>query len=226
MKETAKQLVTPVVLSVAGAVAVWAALHFTAPKSVSREATAASTSNSISSFDSDRWREAVEKVKADRINPENVALEVPSEMRHYEDRHWFLATQVAEVKQHNIQTCQDFIDVAMMLKRGEMVAVPAVTDDYVLLGVGARADDGAFTKYEADQPIPLYDEAQLRDEYARLSALRSNVTGSAKAKTAKQTDKQKQSAVSRPFSVNEEQTLLDKYYNQPASRQQLFADYD
>lgn len=225
MKETAKQLVTPVVLSVAGAVAVWAALHFTAPKSVSLEATATSTSNSITSFDSDRWREAVEKVKADRINPENVALDVPPEMRHYEDRHWFLATQVAEVKKNNIQRCQDFVDVAMMLKRGELVSVPAVTDDYVLLGVGARADDGAFTKYVDDQPIPLYDEAQLRDENARLSALRSNVTGSAKSKTAKQTDKQKQSLASQPSSVNE-QALLDQYYNQPASRQQLFADYD
>ena len=227
MKETAKQLVTPVVLSVAGAVAVWAALHFTAPKSASREVTATSMSNSISSFDSDRWREAVEKVKADRVNPENVALEVPPEMRHYEDRHWFLATQVAEVKKHNIQTCQDFIDVAMMLKRGEMVAVPAVTDDYVLLGVGARADDGAFTKYEDDQPIPLYDEAQLRDENTRLSALRSSVTGNARAKTAKQNDKQKQSVGSQPFSsTKEQQALLDQYYNQPASRQQLFADYD
>jgi hypothetical protein len=226
VKETAKQLVTPVVLSVAGAVAVWAALHFTAPKSVTREATATSISNSITSFDSDRWREAVEKAKADRVNPENVALDVPPEMRHYEDRHWFLATQVAEVKKNNIQRCQDFVDVAMMLKRGELVAVPAVTDDYVLLGVGARADDGAFTKYEDDQPVPLYDEAQLRNENARLSALRPNVSGSGKAKTAKQTDKQKQSTASQPLSVNEQQALLDQYYNQPASRQQLFADYD
>ncbi|HEX7723475.1 MAG TPA: DUF5715 family protein [Pyrinomonadaceae bacterium] len=227
MKETAKQLVTPVILSVAGAVAVWAALHFTAPKSASREATATSVSNSISSFDSDRWREAVEKVKADRVNPENVTLEVPPELRHYDDRHWFLATQVADVKKHNIQTCQDFIEVAMMLKRGEMVAVPAVTDDYVLLGVGARADDGAFTKYEDDQPIPLYDEAQLRNEYARLNALRSSVTGSAKTKSAKQNDKQKQSMGSLPFSsVKEQQALLDQYYNQPATRQQLFTDYD
>lgn len=226
MKETAKQLVTPVILSVAGAVAVWAALYFTAPKSASREATATSTSNSISGFDTDRWREAVEKAKADRVNPENVALEVPPELRHYDDRHWFLATQVAEVKKHNIQTCQDFIDVATMLKRGEMVAVPAVTEDYVLLGVGARADDGAFTKYEDDQPIPLYDEAQLRDEYARLSASRSSVTGSARAKTPKQNDKQRQSTGNQQLSVNEEQALLDQYYNQPATRQQLFADYD
>ena len=180
----------------------------------------------MSGFDTDRWREAVEKAKADRVNPENVALEVPPEMRHYEDRHWFLATQVAEVKKHNIHTCQDFVDVATMLKRGEMVAVSAVTDDYVLLGVGARADDGAFTKYEDDQPIPLYDETQLRDEYARLSALRSNVTGTARAKPPKQNDKQKQSMGSRQLSVSEQQALLDQYYNQPATRQQLFADYD
>jgi len=227
VKETAKQFVTPVILSVAGAVAVWAALHFTAPKAVKLEATATSMSNSGSGFDTDRWREAVAKVKADRLNPENVALDVPPEMRHYEDRHWFLATQVAEVKKHNIQTCQDFIDVATMLKRGEMVAVPAVTDDYVLLGVGARADDGAFTKNVDDQPVPLYDEAQLRDEYARLNALRGKPGGTAKAKNARQNDVQKQPAGRPPFSsANEEQALLDQYYNQAAVRQQLFADYD
>ena len=236
VKETSRQLVTPVILSVAGAVAVWAALHFTAPKPTSVE-TATRMSDAGSGFDTDRWREAVEKVKADRINPENVALDIPSQLRHYDDRHWFLATQVAEVKKQSIQACQDFIDVAAMLQRGEMVAVPAVTDDYVLFGVGARADDGAFNTYQDDQAIPLYNEAQLRDEYARLDALRGNVAGNAKTKARadtaktpdriKQTDKQKQPAGRQPSaSVNEEQALLDKYYNQPASRQQLFADYE
>src|SRR5437588_443281 len=102
VRETRRQLVTPIILSVAGAAAVWAALHFTAPKPANVE-TATSMSTAVSAFDSDRWREAVEKVKADRTNPENVAHDIPPELRHYEDRHWFLATQVAEVKQHNIQ---------------------------------------------------------------------------------------------------------------------------
>src|SRR5205823_5204269 len=83
----------------------------------------------------------------------------------------------------------------------------------------------------------LYNEAQLRDEYARLNALRVNSTGNAKTKTradtaktsdrARQNDKQKQAAGREPSaSVNDEQALLDNYYNQSASRQQLFAGYE
>ena len=195
-------------------------------------------STTVSAFDSDRWREAVEKVKADRTNPENVALDIPPELRHYEDRHWFLATQVAEVKKHNIQTCQDFVDVATMLQRGEMVAVPAVTDDYVLFGVGARADDGAFNTYQDDQPIPLYDEPQLRDEYARLDTARANTqneVGSLKTRSgaksnrdrARQHDLQKQIAERQQQlkSINEEKAALDESYSQPNTRQRLLGDY-
>jgi len=216
---------------------VWAALHFTAPKPGSVE-TAAGMSNPASGFDTDRWRQAVEKVKADRANPENVALDVPSELRHYEDRHWFLATQVAEVKKQNIQTCQDFVDVATMLQRGEMVAAPAVTDDYVLFGVGAKVDDGPFQIYEDDHAIPLYDETQLRDEYARLNSARANSQnelGSLKAQLSKtknrdrarQRDLQKQIAERQQQlkSIDEEKATLDQSYNQPNTRQRLFGDY-
>jgi len=237
VKEKARQLVTPVILSVAGAMVVWAALHFTAPKSANVE-TAASMSNGVGAFDSDRWRQAVEKVKADRVNPENVALDIPAELRHYDDRHWFLATQVAEVKKHNIKTCQDFVDVGAMLQRREMVAVPAVTDDYVLFGVGARADDGVFNTYQNDQAIPLYDEPQLRDEYTRLDTARANTQneiGSLKTQSgaksnrdrARQRDLQKQIAERQQQlkSINEEKAVLDQSYSQPNTRQKLFGDY-
>ena len=191
-----------------------------------------------SGFDTDRWREAVEKVKADRANAENVALDIPTELRHYEDRHWFLATQVAEVKKHNLETCQDFADVAIMLQRGEMVPVPAVTDDYVLFGVGAKADNGAFQIYEDDRAIPLYDETQLRDEYTRLNSARANVQselGSLKTQLgatknrdrARQRDLQKQIAARQQQlqSIDEENATLDQSYNQPNTRQRLFSSY-
>ena len=197
-----------------------------------------SMSNALSGFDSDRWREAVEKVKADRANPENVALDIPPELRHYEDRHWFLATQVAEVKKHNIQTCQDFADLATMLQRGELVAVPTVTDDYVLFGVGARADYGAFNIYEDDRAIPLYDEVQLRDEYARLETARANTQSeivNLRAQSGargnrdrvRQRDVQKQIAERQQQlkSINEEKATLDQSYNQPNTRQRLFGEY-
>src|SRR5437868_14023447 len=132
-------------------------------------------STAVSAFDSDRWREAVEKVKADRTNPENVALDIPPELRHYEDRHWFLATQVAEVKKFNVQPVQDFVDLAALIERGEVVPVPAVTDTYILFGVAARVDGGVFTRYVANQNIELNDEAGLRDAYARLETAHANL---------------------------------------------------
>src|SRR5687768_14941316 len=83
------------------------------------------------------WSEAAEKVKADRGEPAgvNARVEVPPELKHYSERHWFLATQVAEVAEHNVRTCQDYMDLAGMIERGEMVPVPAVTESYVLFGV-------------------------------------------------------------------------------------------
>jgi len=69
-----------------------------------------------------------------------------------------------------VQRCQDFVDLAAMMERGEVVSVPAVTDTYILFGVGARVDGGVFTRYVAHQNIELNDEAGLRDAYARLES--------------------------------------------------------
>src|SRR5258708_354081 len=72
--------------------------------------------------DADLWARAVERVKEDRSADPSLggAVETPTELRHYSDRHWFLATQVAEVRKFNVQSCQDFVDLASMIERGEM----------------------------------------------------------------------------------------------------------
>src|SRR6266403_3832229 len=175
MKETTRLVIHILAIAALG-VGLWALLHFTAPKRQSQGQSTTSLSNFTNSTNDELWAQAVEKVKADRGDAANTkaAAEVPPELRHYEDRHWFLATQVAEVRQHNIQTCQDFVDLAAMIERGEMVEVPAVTDTYVLFGVGAKADDDAFSRYEDDHSIELYSEAQLGDAYRRLDDKRSN----------------------------------------------------
>ena len=74
-----------------------------------------------------------------------------------------------EVKK-NLQPVQDFVDLAAMIQRGELVPLPAVTENYILFGVGARVDGDAFTRYVADQNLELNDEAGLRDTYTRLVA--------------------------------------------------------
>jgi hypothetical protein len=222
----------------AAGVGVWALLRFTAPKQFGQSA------NIPSSFDnsanSDQWARAIERVKEDRGADANAqgAGPVPPELRHYEDRHWFLATQVAEVRKHNLHSCQDFVDLAAMIERRELVPVPAVTDTYVLFGVGAKADEGAFSRYENDQSIGLYNEAQLRDEYARIDAARANLqTSMASLKNqmaamkgsrgqARELQKQITARQQELNSTDEQKALLDQFYGQPDSRQRLFSEYE
>jgi Family of unknown function (DUF5715) len=227
-----------ILASVAAGVAVWALLHFTAPK---RRGQSANNTSSSSSTNPDLWNQAVEKVKEDRGAAANAqaGISVPPELRHYDDRHWFLATQVAEVKKHNIQSSQDFVDLAAMIERGELVTVPAVTDTYVLFGVGARADDDVFSRYANEQSVGLYNEAQLRDAYARIEATRANLQNLmanlksqlgalGKRDRTQQKELQKQMAARQQEmkSADDERALLDQAYGQPDSRQRLFRDYD
>ncbi len=233
------RLVLIILASAATGVAVWALLHFTAPKRQGQSTN--NPSSAVTSTNVDLWSQAVEKVKEDRgeATKGQAAAEVPPELRHYQDRHWFLATQVAEVRKHNIQTCQDFVDLAAMIERGEIVPVPAVTDTYILFGVGAKADEGAFSRYANDQSIGLYNEGQLRDEYARIDATRANLLSSIanlkvqlgalkKRDRTKQKELQKQVTARQQElkSTDEEKALLDQFYGQPDSRQRLLHDYE
>ena len=130
----------------------WALYHF---KIAKRLRTQSATNLASVSFtpDPDAWNRAVETAKADRAGVGAGALEIPSELKHYEERYWFLATQVAEIEKYNIPSCQDYLDLAATIERGEMVPVPAVTDTYVLLGIGQRADDSPFSRYEEDKDL-------------------------------------------------------------------------
>ena len=99
------------------------------------------------------------------------ALEIPPELRHYEERYWFLATQVAEIEKYKIHTVQDYLDLAAMIERGELVPVPAVTETYILLGVGQRADEEPFTKFEEEEDRTDTDP----DEYQRTAKARAKL---------------------------------------------------
>jgi hypothetical protein len=140
------------VLLVLGAGA-WAALHYKiSPFNYLQQTTGVSSNVSAPG---DAWAMAIQKVKENRTEPGG-PIETPPELRHYSDRHWFLATQVAEIEKHGVPTCQDFVDLAAMIERGEIVSVPAVTDSYVLYGVGERADDDMFNRYEDERSVELY----------------------------------------------------------------------
>ena len=95
---------------------VWAFLHFKGKRRLAQ--TQISSSNITNLLGADAWYRAVEKVKADRGGEGAGALEIPPELKHYEERYWFLATQVAEVEKYKIHTCQDYLDLATLIERG------------------------------------------------------------------------------------------------------------
>jgi Family of unknown function (DUF5715) len=130
---------------------VWAVRHFRGSRHLPAPATQLNTVTGAAIFQ--QWSQAVEKIKAERDESmRGGGAETPPELKHYDERYWFLATQIAEVAKYNIPTCQDYFDLAAMLQRGEMVSVPGVTETYVLYGVAQRVDDSEFTSEEGVTP--------------------------------------------------------------------------
>src|ERR1044072_2925561 len=173
MKGLRKQFLVTVLVSAVAAVAVYALLRFTAPRWYGQQSTSVPASLRHST---DTWEEAVAKVKEDRGElATQPAIAVPPELRHYSDRNWFLATQVAEVHKYNVQTSQDFVDLAALIERGELVPLPALTDNYILYGVGATTNSDRFNRFTDDHSVELYTEAELRDAYARMDSTRASI---------------------------------------------------
>jgi hypothetical protein len=160
-------------LVVAG-VAAWRIIRFTSERRSRLFQSANEWSNLATNSASYSWDAAVEMVKAPRGEELGGALEIPPELRHYQERYWFLATQVAEIEKYNVHTVQDYLDLAAMIQRGELIPVPAVTEKFILLGVGQRADEEPFTKFEEEA-----EDGTVTDpgDYQPLQKLAQNFNG-------------------------------------------------
>jgi hypothetical protein len=181
-------------------------------------------------------------VKQDRGEPtgRQAKIDTPSELRHYSDTRRFLATQVAEVKEHHVDTPQDLVDLARMIDRGELVPVPLVTENYILFGVGGSADSGPFTRYLDGKSVDIYDEAGLARQYEtlatsasslekQLAAIKLQLSGLKKRDRSQRAKLQADIAgINQQLKSNhDDKRSLDHYYDLKApTRQQLFSDYD
>jgi len=229
-----------IVATTAFATAVWGVARFMFKHPATVESTSAAAPLAS---DPGLWTRSVEKIKEDRGETGNVAIEIPTELRHYDERRWFLATQVAEVKKVNLQPVQDFVDLAAMVRRGEMVPLPAVTDTYILFGVGARVNGDAFTRYVANQNLELNDEAGLLTvaasvaaEHTKLQKEISNLQDQLSvindnARTKHDELERAITALQQELKSNEaDQKLIDQYYELHASSTagspKLLRDYD
>ena len=234
-----KRIVLILFLFAAVGVAAWAAIRFVLPKWHARQVD--QPAEIATAGIPETWDQAAEKVKADRGEPAGTGarVETPPELKHYEERHWFLATQVAEVAEHRVQTAQDYMDLAAMIKLGEMVTVPALTDSYILFGIGERATEEAFSRYTDDRSIDLYNESQLSDAYKQLDEKRTRIQAdiaSLKSQAAKLTrrEKSKQRELQKQISAREaelgaatkEKSELDEVYGNAETRQKMFRDYE
>jgi len=169
-----RRVLLVLILVVAG-VAAWRIFRFTSERRNRLFQAAHDWSNVAANSATYSWDEAVEKVKAPRGEELGGTLDVPPELKHYEERYWFLATQVAEIEKYNIHTVQDYLDLAAMIDRGELIPVAAVTENYILLGVGQRADEEPFTKFDDEEK----EESSVADpgDYQALQKLAKNFNG-------------------------------------------------
>ncbi|HKC65610.1 MAG TPA: DUF5715 family protein [Pyrinomonadaceae bacterium] len=186
------------------------------------------------------WTQAVRKVKEDRGEPvgSKAKVDTPPQLRQYSDRRRFLAVQVAEQREHQLETPRDFVDLAAMLKGGEMVELQPLTHDYILFGVGGNADPEPFTRYENGERVPLYDEAGLEQAYDEIAQSRETIENEINGlkKELNSLNRRERSARTRLQNeisdrekalkaAAESKELLDRNYVDAAHRQKLFNEY-
>jgi hypothetical protein len=122
---------------------------------------------------------AARKVEEDRNEPtgNKAEIKIPAELKLYQDRRRFLAIQIAEWREQRYEIPRDFYELLEMAQQGEFVALPSLTPDYILYGVGLKADD-ELTHYDekTGKSIPLFgtDEA-VTQEIERLNNLLSGL---------------------------------------------------
>lgn len=176
-----KLLILLVVCIVAGATT-WAAVHLLRKYDRVAQSTNGIDAVGDRSTDPISWYAAVERLKAPRdASIIGAPLIIPPELKHYDERYWFLATQVAEIEKYHVHTCQDFLDLASVIQRGEIVPLPAVTDTYVLFGIGQRANDSEFTRFEETpedgEEVKPVDPEELSRDYQVLQTLAKDFAG-------------------------------------------------
>jgi hypothetical protein len=189
------------------------------------------------------WPLAAQRVTEERGGPtgRQAKVEVPPQLKHYSDTRRFLAIQVAEWKEHSVETPHDYAGLAGMIRGGGLVEVPAATDSYVLYGVGALADAGPFTHYDksAGRSVAVYDEAELGGERARLeesvarareevAAMEAEAGSLGKAERSRRASLRAQVAKKEKAlkSQLDGANLLDAFYGDAGSRRALFAERD
>ena len=192
----------------------------------------------------DPWQEAALKVEEDRGEPmgRQALVDVPAQLKHYDDPRRLLGIQVAEWRKQGLQTPHDFADLITLIKKGEMLELPALGENYILYGVGFSASDEPFTHYDkaAGKSVTLYSgDAELVQEHGQiadsLKLLEEIVAGLRnELKAAPKHDRALRTRLSSEVGENERaikalkerKKLLDSFYQNEDARRLLSAEYE
>jgi Family of unknown function (DUF5715) len=214
-----------------------------APRRVWAPASIDAVPASTAAAEASPWGAAARRVTEDRGEPtgRQAKVEVPEQLRHYSDSRRFLAIQVAEWKEHGVETPHDYAGLAGMIRAGELVELPTATESYVLYGVGALADTEPFTHFDksAGRSVTILDEAELAAEYARLDesaagiraeidSLKRESDALGRKERSRLASLRKQIAQQEKAlkAASERRELLDAFYREGERRRDLDAERD
>jgi len=190
------------------------------------------------------WKEAAQQVEEDRNEPmgSRAVVEVPEELKHYSNRRQFLGTQVAEFHKDRFKIPKDYGDLVALVQGGELVEMPPVGKDYVLFGIGGRADRGPLTRYDpaTGSSIPLYADQREIDAASNELAARIAETTSSIADLGRQMRdvgrRDRRRSASLRAEISRKQSLLatlartkadaDSWYDDPSRRAELLAQHE
>jgi len=150
---------------------------------------------------------AIAQVEEVRGSPGRV--EIPDELKHYEDHRRFLAVQMADSQDRHYRLPDDEADLAELIRQGEVVEMPPLGDDYVLYDLGTDVTDDPLVHYdpESGKDIRLFPSlAEYQAEDQRLAAAAAG-SGRAAAK------------------ARAERELLESQYGDPERRDALLREY-
>lgn len=153
------------------------------------------------------WAAAIARVEEVRGSADR--LEVPPELQHYDDRRRFLALQMADSKEEGFELPHDQAELVEMIKRGELVEMRALGDDYILYDVGTASREDPLTHYDTASG----KDVKLFPDFYTYSA-----------EDARRAEEEK-----RPgplgAKARAERALLSSFYNDPDQARKLFGEY-
>jgi hypothetical protein len=144
------------------------------------------------------WAAAIARVEEVRGSAGRITT--PAALQHSDDRRRFLAVQMADSREESYDLPHDVADLALMIRRGELVGLRALGDHHILYDVGTDAREDPLAHYDLDtgKDIPLFPSMEAYEaEDARLAAANDR----------------------------EKRELLASYYRDPARAEMLFAEH-